>query len=308
MAETKIWSATVPQGLAGVRLDVAMAQLSGFSRNKCGTLISEGKVQVNELMATKSLLVAAGDFLEVNLPEVAEIKRQTPKLDILYEDDDLVVVDKPVGMAAHSGPGWTGPTVLASLKAQGVEVAKGGPPERNGIVQRLDVGTSGAMIVAKSEIAYSKLKQAFRDREVKKIYHTLVEGHPEPSRGTIDAPIGRHPSKQWRMAVIEGGRPSLTHYDVLELMPGAALVEIDLVTGRTHQIRVHMAALNHPCLGDTFYGANPRAAEEFELDRQWLHAVEVGFNHPQTDEWMSVQSLYPPDLEEALMKVRTKHG
>ena len=168
-----------------------------------------------------------------------------------------MVVDKPAGVAAHPTPGWTGPTVLQGLLAAGHQIATSGAAERQGIVHRLDANTTGLMVVAKSEHAYSVLKQAFRDREVDKLYHALVQGHPDPLRGTIDAPIARHPSGDGRFAVIADGRPSVTHYDTLEAFRAASLIEVKLETGRTHQIRVHMAAVRHPCVGDRLYGADP---------------------------------------------------
>lgn len=267
-------------------------------------LLEEGRVRVDGRVAAKSDRLAGNSILEIDLPEVTKSPAPAAPLDVLYEDEDLIVINKPVGVAAHTGPGWDGPTVISSLEAAGVRVSTSGPTERQGIVQRLDVGTSGAMMVAKSELAYGRLKNAFRHRAVHKIYHAVVEGHPDPARGTIDAPIGRHPSRQWRMAVVEGGKRAVTHYDVDELMPGAALVKVNLETGRTHQIRVHMSAIGHPCVGDVFYGADPIRAERTGLERQWLHAVELGFKHPRTGEGVTVHAPYPDDLVAALDALR----
>jgi 23S rRNA pseudouridine1911/1915/1917 synthase len=225
---------------------------------------------------------------------------------VVYEDDDIVVVDKPRGVAAHPTPGWTGPTVLEGLLAAGHTIATSGAAERQGIVHRLDANTTGLMVLAKSEPAYSALKQAFREREVDKRYHALVQGHPDPLRGTIDAPIGRHPSGDGRFAVVAGGRPSVTHYDTLEAFRGASLAEIVLETGRTHQIRVHMAALRHPCAGDRLYGADPVFAEHLGLTRQWLHAVELGFAHPADGRRVDFTSDYPDDLAHALDVLRAE--
>lgn len=294
----------VPEGLEGLRLDSALSRLLGLSRSRCAELIDDAAVLVDGATPTKSTRVSSGATLEVTLPDVSAAPPPVADIDLVYEDDDLVVVNKPVGVAAHTGPGWDGPTVLSSLEAAGIRVSTSGPTERQGIVQRLDVGTSGAMIVAKSELAYGRLKNAFRRRQVHKIYHAVVEGHPDPPRGTVDAPIGRHPSRQWRMAVIEGGKPAVTHYDVEELMAGAALLKVNLETGRTHQIRVHMAALGHPCVGDVFYGADPTRAQRLGLQRQWLHAVEVGFTHPRTEEKMLITAPYADDLEQALTELR----
>lgn len=295
----------VPEGLVGQRIDVAMSRMLGLSRTAAAELVADGQALVNGEVPHKSARLRANDWLEVTLPQLANsVPPPVVDMDILYDDDHVVVINKPVGVAAHTGPGWDGPTVLGNLEAAGYRIASGGPPERQGIVHRLDVGTSGAMMVAKSELAYSRLKNAFRNREVSKTYHAVVAGHPEPMRGTIEAPIGRHPSRTWRMAVIEGGKPAVTHYDVTELMPGAALLTVNLETGRTHQIRVHMSALGHPCVGDTFYGADPVQAEKLGLERQWLHAYEVGFTHPWSEQWMTVQAPYPEDLEHSLTQLR----
>jgi 23S rRNA pseudouridine1911/1915/1917 synthase len=160
------------------------------------------------------------------------------------------------------------------------------------------------MVVAKSERAYSVLKRAFKERTVTKTYHALVQGHPDPSRGTIDAPIGRHPKHDWRWAVTADGKPSVTHYDTLEAHRFASLLEIGLETGRTHQIRVHMSATKHPCLGDLTYGADPALAARVGLQRQWLHAVQLGFAHPATGAPVSYESPYPDDLAAALEVIR----
>jgi 23S rRNA pseudouridine1911/1915/1917 synthase len=225
---------------------------------------------------------------------------------VVYDDEDIVVVDKPAGVAAHSSPGWTGPTVIGALAAGGYRISTSGAAERQGVVHRLDVGTSGLMVVAKSERAYSALKQAFRGRQVDKRYHALVQGHPDPLRGTVDAPIDRHPTHDYKWAVVAGGKPSITHYDTLEAHRAASLLDISLETGRTHQIRVHMAALRHPCVGDLTYGADPTLAQRLGLTRQWLHAVRLGFEHPVSGQWVDISSDYPPDLAHALDLIRSE--
>jgi 23S rRNA pseudouridine1911/1915/1917 synthase len=224
------------------------------------------------------------------------VAEPVPGMRVVHEDDDLVVVDKPVGVAAHPSPGWTGPTVVGALAAAGYRVATSGAAERQGIVHRLDVGTSGLMVVAKSELAYSALKRAFKERTVEKVYHAVVQGHPEPTVGTVDAPIGRHPSADYKFAVVADGKPSVTHYEVLEMVPQASLVEVHLETGRTHQIRVHMSALRHPCVGDVTYGADPSLAARLGLSRQWLHAMRLAFDHPTSGGRVDVTSTYPEDL------------
>ncbi|MDQ3307553.1 MAG: RluA family pseudouridine synthase, partial [Actinomycetota bacterium] len=225
-------------------------------------------------------------------------------LRVVHDDDAFVVVDKPVGVAAHPSVGWTGPTVLGHLAGAGYRLATSGVPERQGIVQRLDVGTSGLMVVAKSEYAYSRLKDAFRSRTVDKTYHALVQGHLDPLRGTIDAPIVRHVKHDYKFTVGQDGRHSVTHYDTLEAHRFASLLEIKLETGRTHQIRVHMSALHHPCVGDLTYGADPALAARIGLSRQWLHAVRLGFAHPESDAWVQFESTYPGDLADALKVIR----
>jgi len=299
----------VPEGLDGERLDAALARMFGLSRASAAELISSGQVLLGGRAAAKSERVPAGEWLDVTLPAAAPavpVPRAVPGLAVVYEDDDIVVVDKPRGVAAHPTPGWTGPTVLEGLLAAGHTIATSGAAERQGIVHRLDANTTGLMVLAKSEPAYSALKQAFREREVDKRYHALVQGHPDPLRGTIDAPIARHPAGDGRFAVVADGRPSVTHYDTLEAFRGASLAEIILETGRTHQIRVHMAALRHPCVGDRLYGADPVFAEHLGLTRQWLHAVGLGFAHPADGRRVDFTSDYPDDLAHALDVLRAE--
>jgi 23S rRNA pseudouridine1911/1915/1917 synthase len=294
----------VPEGLDGERLDSALARMFGFSRTGAAELIAAGDVLVDGRPAIKSDRVMAGAELSVTLPPPAGAPfaeaESVPGMGIIYEDDDIVVVDKPRGVAAHPTPGWTGPTVIGGLLGAGHRVATSGAAERQGIVHRLDANTTGVMVVAKSESAYSALKQAFRDRTVSKTYHALIQGHPDPLSGTIDAPTGRHPSGDGRFAVIADGRPSVTHYDTIEAFRAASLLSVGLETGRTHQIRVHMAATRHPCCGDLLYGADPVLAAHLGLTRQWLHAVRLSFEHPSTGREVTFESRYPDDLTHAL--------
>jgi len=300
-------SLPVPDGLEGERLDAALARMFGLSRTKAAELVEHGQVRLDGAAVPKSERVSAGAWLEVELPgapqPVAPVRVEGMR--IVHDDDDLVVVDKPIGVAAHPSPGWHGPTVLGHLAAAGFRIATSGVAERQGIVHRLDVGTSGLMVVAKSEHAYSSLKRAFKERRVDKIYHALVQGHPDPSRGTIDAPIERHPAHDYKWAVVAGGKPAITHYETLEALRHASLLEIKLETGRTHQIRVHMAAVRHPCVGDLTYGADPVLAERLGLTRQWLHATRLGFAHPATGEWREFSAAYPDDLAAALEQARS---
>jgi 23S rRNA pseudouridine1911/1915/1917 synthase len=298
----------VPEGLDGMRVDAGLAKLLGLSRTTVAELAESGEVLLDGRAAGKSDRLVAGVLLEVSLPGPAapvEVEAlPVAGMVVLYQDDDIVVVDKPVGVAAHPSPGWTGPTVVGGLAAIGQNVATSGAAERQGVVHRLDVGTSGLMVVAKSELAYSALKRAFKEREVDKRYHAVVQGHMDPLRGTIDAPIDRHPTADYRYAVMSGGKPSVTHYDTLEAFRAASLVDVKLETGRTHQIRVHFAALRHPCVGDLTYGADPTLAARLRLSRQWLHARELGFLHPRTQDEVRFVSDYPDDLEYALDVLR----
>jgi 23S rRNA pseudouridine1911/1915/1917 synthase len=300
----------VPEGLDGLRLDVAISRMLGFSRTAAAELVDAGHVSVDGTTPARSSKVRGGSWLEVRMPATAT---RTPApaavvhgLTVLYDDDDVVVVDKPVGVAAHPSPGWTGPTVVQGLAAMGYGIATSGAAERQGVVHRLDAGTTGVMVLAKSERAYSLLKRAFKERTVDKRYSALVQGHPDPSRGTIDAPIDRHPSADYKFAVVAGGRPSITHYETAEAFRAATLLDITLETGRTHQIRVHMAAVRHPCVGDLTYGADPVLAKHLGLTRQWLHARALGFELPSTGEHVQFTSPFPADLQHALDVISTE--
>jgi len=297
----------VPDGLDGVRVDAGLAKMLGFSRSFAAEIAEAGGVRAEGRLLGKSDRLQAGSWLELDWedrrePEIVPVP--VADLGIVYDDDDIVVVDKPAGVAAHPSLGWEGPTVLGALAAAGFRIATTGAPERQGIVHRLDVGTSGLMVVAKSERAYSALKRAFKDREVEKVYHAVVQGHPDPLAGTIDAPIGRHPSHSWKFAVTPDGKDSVTHYETLEAFPSASLLEIHLETGRTHQIRVHMAAHRHPCVGDPLYGSDPTLSARLGLTRQWLHAHRLSFAHPATAEVVGFTSDYPADLSHALEILR----
>ncbi len=294
----------MPDGLEGERVDAALARVFGFSRTKAAELAAQGKVQVDGVTVGKSDRVTAGAWLEVEMPgapaPVRVVAEPVEGMDVVHDDDDVVVVVKPVGVAAHPSPGWHGPTVIGGLAAAGFRVSTSGAAERQGIVHRLDVGTSGLMVVAKSERAYTLLKRQFKERTVDKRYHALVQGLPDPMSGTIDAPVGRHPTADYKWAVTVDGKPSVTHYDLMEAFRAASLLSIKLETGRTHQIRVHMSAHRHPCVGDLTYGADPTLAKRLGLTRQWLHAVSLGFEHPADGEWVEFTSDYPADLQHAL--------
>ncbi|OHV40601.1 MULTISPECIES: RluA family pseudouridine synthase [Pseudofrankia] len=302
-------SLPVPDGLDGLRLDAALARMFGLSRTVAAALVADGQVSVDGQMPGRSDRVRGGAWLEVELPPppgpaVEAAPTPVEGLTVLHDDDDIIVIDKPVGVAAHPAPGYTGPTVIGALAAAGYRVSTSGASERQGVVHRLDVGTTGVMVVAKSELAYTALKRAFRERTVDKRYRAVVQGHPDPLRGTIDAPIDRHPRKPGLFAVVADGKPSVTHYDTDEAFRAASLLIIRLETGRTHQIRVHLSALRHPCVGDLAYGADPTLAEKLGLRRQWLHAFELSFEHPADGRPVTFTSPDPPDLAEALERLR----
>ena len=308
MSETRFLM--VPDALVGERADAGIAKLLGMSRNVCAELIVDGLASQGGRILGKSDRLS-DQPLEVTLPEpknrLEVVPVEVDDLQVIYQDADIIVIDKPAGVASHPSVGWDGPTVPGALLAMGVPIATSGAQERQGIVQRLDVGTSGLMTLAKTEIAYSRLKQAFRDRTVHKTYHALVQGHLDPSAGTFDAPIGRHPKAEFKFQVSPDGEPSVTHYEVIEVFAGASLAEVILETGRTHQIRVHFSAFKHPLVGDTMYGADPSMAAKLDLDRQWLHAVALSFTHPTTGRKVSFESEYPADLELVLDKLRNLH-
>lgn len=305
---TELKHLPVPSGLAGERADAGLAKLMGLSRSAAAEILSAGSVLQNGKAIDKSDRLIDGAVLEVTLPEPKNDLEIVPSLvegfKIVYQDDDIIVVDKPAGVASHPSVGWDGPTVPGCLLALGVQIATSGAQERQGIVQRLDVGTSGLMTLAKSEIAYSRLKQAFRDRAVHKVYHAVIQGLADPLAGTFDAPIGRHPKAEFKFAVMNDGKHSVTHYETVEAFRSASLVEIVLETGRTHQIRVHFSAFRHPLVGDTMYGADPTLAAKVGLDRQWLHAMRLSFEHPTTGNQVEFVSEYPTELVHALEVLR----
>ncbi len=295
---------TIPDGLHNERVDAALARLLGISRSTIVDLIESGDVTRHGKVINKSDRVVGDEHLEVLMPAQKAAPELTPTpidgLDVVYNDENIIVINKPAGVAAHPSPGWHGPTVIGAVIAAGFTVTTSGAAERQGVVHRLDVGTTGLMVLAKDETSYSNLKDQFRDRSVTKVYHALVQGHMDPAEGTIDAPIDRHPKEDYRFAVVLGGKPSVTHYKTLEYFPAVSLLEIELETGRTHQIRVHFAALHHPLVGDMTYGADHTIATRLELARPWLHAKELRFNHPITGSPLAFTSEYSAELTRTL--------
>ena len=304
MSEREIRNLSIPEGLNQERVDAALSRLLGLSRNVIVGLIEHGEISKDGKVVGKSERVATGDQLEILLPaakgEAKLVATPIDGLKVVYDDEFLIVIDKPVGIAAHPSPGWQGATVVGAIFAAGYQLATSGAAERQGVVHRLDVGTSGLMVVAKNEVAYSNLKDQFRDRTVSKVYHALAQGHMDPTVGTIDAPIDRHPREDYRFAVVANGKPSITHYKTLEVFPAVTLLEIELETGRTHQIRVHFSALHHPLVGDLTYGSDPALATRLGITIPWLHAKQLAFDHPGSGERLSFNAEYPADLTRSL--------
>jgi 23S rRNA pseudouridine1911/1915/1917 synthase len=304
MSERETRNLSIPEGLNQERVDAALSRLLGLSRNVIVGLIEHGEISKNGKAVGKSDRVATGDQLEILMPaakgEAKLVATPIDGLNVVYDDEYLIVIDKPVGIAAHPSPGWQGATVVGAIFAAGYQLATSGAAERQGVVHRLDVGTSGLMVVAKNEVAYSNLKEQFRNRTVSKVYHALVQGHMDPTVGTIDAPIDRHPREDYRFAVVANGKPSITHYKTLEVFPAVTLLEIELETGRTHQIRVHFSALHHPLVGDLTYGSDPALATRLGITRPWLHAKQLAFDHPASGERLSFNAEYPADLTRSL--------
>ncbi|MBW3087742.1 RluA family pseudouridine synthase [Bifidobacterium sp. 82T24] len=298
-----------PDALVGKRFDVAVAKMTGESRSKSSELISSGQVRLLHRSSDRSTTLLAGDMVEFDIVDRApEPEPVSMDMAIVYEDDDIVIVDKPVGVAAHASVGWSGPTVLGSLLQRGVHITDYGAPGRQGIVSRLDVGTSGLMLVCKSELAYKEMRRQFSEHEVVKTYHAIAQGDLAQDKATIEAPIGRAKVSDFRFTVTPAGKPAVTHWDVLERFGEATLAKINLETGRTHQIRVHFSSIGHPLVGDHMYGANPRLAETLGLERQWLHAMALDFRHPRTHVWTHVESHYPSDLQHALDVLRERRN
>ena len=281
-----------PDALVGKRFDVAVAKMLGISRAKAADLIESGQARVLGRDISKSSTLQAGETVEFDIVE----ERSEPEpiahdMAVVYEDDDVVVVDKPVGVAAHASVGWTGPTVLGSLIDRGVHITSYGAAGRQGIVSRLDVGTSGLMLVCKSDLAYVEMRRQFAEHEVVKTYHALVQGNLKEDKATIEAPIGRAKVSDFRFCVTPAGKEAITHWDVMERFGEATLVSVNLETGRTHQIRIHMKYLGYPLSGDYLY--NP---DMEHITRQALHSYHMEFPHPITGQKMTFTAPLPSDM------------
>ena len=284
-----------------VRLDVAVANmLDGLSRSAARRLIQDGRVSVTGKTCRRgSSRLKRGDEVVVEIPashgEVLEPSEV--EYGVVLEDEHLIVVDKPAGVTVHPGAGHRGDTLVDALIASRPGLAGVGDPERPGIVHRLDKDTSGLLLVAKTESALSSLSAAIRARAVVRTYTALVAGRISPAQGVVEAPIGRDPANRTRQAVISSGKPARTRYRLVTSLSGASLLEVVLETGRMHQVRVHMAAMNHPVIGDRTYG---RVLGPPGLERQFLHASRLEFQHPATGETVEAESELPTDLKQAL--------
>jgi 23S rRNA pseudouridine1911/1915/1917 synthase len=287
---------------AGVRLDAALAERVGVSRTVAARLISDGDVTVDGRPAAKSLRLEQGMTVRAAVPEhdVAPAPEEIP-VHVVYEDDSLFVISKPAGLVVHPAPGHPAGTLVNALVARG---AAGGSTERPGIVHRLDAGTSGLMIVTKKQEAYEALTRAMAERRVSRVYMVLVEGIHEHDTATIDAPIGRSPKHRTKMAVVAGGRPAVTNVTVLERLSATTLLEAKPVTGRTHQIRVHLAAAGYPVAGDPLYGKDRSLAAGLGLDRPFLHAAALSFEHPASGVVLELNDPLPTDLIAVLERAR----
>jgi 23S rRNA pseudouridine1911/1915/1917 synthase len=295
----------VPEGSGG-RVDRVASDLSGLSRSRIQRLISDGHLSVAGVTLKARSVVRAGDALELFVPaaEPADIEPEAIPLEVLYEDPDVLVVDKPAGLVVHPSPGhWSG-TMVNALLARDTEYGGIAGVARPGIVHRLDRDTSGLIMVAKTDVAQASLMAQLKARRVKKTYLALVHGNVEAAAGRIEAPIGRDPRQRTRMAVVPDGRPSVTGYRVRERFNGWTLLEVDLVTGRTHQIRVHLAALGHAVAGDPVYGTGTSRRGPDGLERLFLHAWRIVFASPGTGDLVRVEAPLPDALDGVLDRLR----
>ncbi|HSF85224.1 MAG TPA: RluA family pseudouridine synthase [Acidimicrobiia bacterium] len=289
----------VPADLEGVRADRAVAQMFELSRNAVRTLIDDGAVLIDGSAAVPAQRLAAGQIVTATIPEPPPRLEPAPvPFDVVYLDDDVLVVDKPAGLVVHPGAGTTAPTLVAGVVHRFPDQA-GLEAERWGLVHRLDRDTSGLLVVARTSTAFRALQTALRARSVARTYLALVEGVPDSARGTIDAPLGRDPHQPTKVAVLRDGRVARTHFRRVAGWPSTTLLEVRLETGRTHQIRVHLASIGHPVIGDSAYGGR-RRAHPADAGRQWLHAARLEFAHPTTGVAVCAVSPPPPDLTASL--------
>ena len=300
----------IPDELEGARLDRAVAQIAGCGRAEATELIAAGSVRIDgAVVVQKSRSVHAGMTIEIERAAVAEVRapvftaEELPPVPIRYEDDALFVVCKPAGLVVHPAPGHRGPT-LVDVLARLPEPPQGGDPMRPGIVHRLDRDTSGLLLIARTQQVHELLSAMLKAREVTRQYDAVLDGVIEHDALTIDAPVGRDPRARTRMTIVADGRDAVTDLDVTERFPDATRVRATLRTGRTHQIRVHAAGIDHPVAGDATYRADPRLARRLGLTRPFLHATHLRLRHPLTGAPLLVDEPLPPDLVSALEQLR----
>ncbi|MGI9016667.1 MAG: RluA family pseudouridine synthase [Euzebya sp.] len=282
----------------GLRLDVVLADWLQESRSRSQRRIAEAQVSVDGVGLPKSSRVETGQTVVVmQAPEPS--RPVPPTVDILYRDHDVAVVAKPADLVVHDGTGVRGSTLVDALLAQGIPLAPADDPTRPGIVHRLDRGTSGLLVVATSQLALTRLREVFKAHDVVREYWTLVEGFPDPPTATIDAPIVRSVSNRTSFTTGDGGRRAVTHYTTIAQHSDTAEVEVQLETGRTHQVRVHLRAVGRPVAGDVVYGASPQRSRALGLSRPALHARRLAFDHPVSGQRIDVSQPLPDDLERA---------
>ena len=300
---------TIAAEQAGVRLDqIVHDAIPGLSRAAAQRLVDEGRVTLDGAAKTRSTRVQRGQVVAIDQPAAEVVPEEVPTVlepRIVFEDEHLVVVDKPIGLITHSAPGSPGPSLASVLAARGL--AGGGEEERPGIVHRLDKETSGLLVVARDDETLTALQRMMRKREIDREYVALVHGRPPSVAGRIEAPIGRDPGNRTRRAVDGiGPRPAITHFELVEAFPDYTLESVHLETGRTHQIRVHFAAIGHPVVGDPLYG--PSSSDTLGLKHQALHAHRLVFDHPVTGERIDVTSPLPDEFQHALDRLRAERG
>lgn len=291
---------------AGVRLDAFLSADGALTRSQAARLIAEGRVRVNGKPAAKSARLSGGETITVDVPQLREtaLPPQDIPLDVVYEDDDVIVVNKPTGLVVHPAPGHPdGTLVNALLHHCGDSLSGIGGEKRPGIVHRIDRDTSGLIIAAKNDAAHLALSAQLKDHSLSRTYECLVTGNMKQDSGTVDAPIGRSSADRKKMAVVPTGRRAVTHWEVVARYPGVTHLRCRLETGRTHQIRVHMAYIGHPILGDTVYGAKKPVPG---LTGQCLHAAGLRFVHPRTGEPVELHCPLPPEFTAMLQKLQNK--
>lgn len=307
MSEPTVHTETIPSALGGERIDRVVAIVADVSRSRAVALIDAGAVLIDGVRPEKaSVRVEADTTVAITVPELEQTMRAEPdvRFEVVYDDADVIIVDKPSDLVVHPGSGVQGATLVNGLLARFPELIDVGEEDRPGIVHRLDRGTSGLLMVARTESAYRSLVDQLAARTVSRVYRTVVDGLLESESGLIDAPLGRSPRDATRRAVVADGRPARTRYEVIERLPGAerSLLECRLETGRTHQIRAHLAAIDHPVTGDERY----RGSAVDGLTRPFLHAAHLGLDHPEDGRRLTFDSPLPADLRQVLERLRAE--